>query len=235
MVTDKDIFRILGFSWNHFSKPEGTRDKPRSLMRAKKVLSGLVFDMAALEGNSFTYPEVQTLLDGITVGGKKLSEEQQVLNAAKAWQKLFKLVEADQFSLDKGTLCELHTLVAEGEALFCGRFRDGNVGIGGTDYSPPAPERLEEQFDRGLTAILQVEDVHLRAFVFFLFGASSQFFWDGNKRSSRLMMAGELLKHGYDIVNVPAKKQVAFNEKMIRFYNSMDATEMLEFLGSCSM
>lgn len=234
MDLDKDIFQVLKFSWKHFNKPQASQDKPRALMRAKKVLSSLVFDMAALEGNSFTYPEVQTLLDGITVGGKKLSEEQQVLNAAKAWQKLFKLVETDQFSLDKSTLCELHTLVAEGEALFCGRFRDGKVGIGGTDYSPPAPESLERHFEQGLTAILQLEDVHLRAFVFFLFGASSQFFWDGNKRSSRLMMAGELLKHGYDIVNVPAKKQVAFNEKMIRFYDSMDATEMLEFLTSCS-
>jgi len=48
------------------------------------------------------------------------------------------------------------------------------------------------------------------------------------------MMAGELLKHGYDIINVPAKKQVAFNGNMIRFYDSMDATEMLEFLTSCS-
>lgn len=44
------------------------------------------------------------------------------------------------------------------------------------------------------------------------------------------MMAGELLKQGYDIVNVPAKKQTDFNEKMIRFYDTMDATEMLEFL-----
>ncbi|MDQ3233013.1 MAG: hypothetical protein M3Q07_14440, partial [Pseudobdellovibrionaceae bacterium] len=151
MVIDKDNFRVLRFSWKHFNKPEGSQDRPRALMRAKKALSGLVFDMAALEGNSFTYPEVQTLLDGITVGGKKLSEEQQVLNAAKAWQRLFKLIETDQFVLGKSTFCELHTLVADGEALFCGRFRDGKVGIGGTDYFPPAPERLDRHFEQGLT------------------------------------------------------------------------------------
>ncbi len=233
MDIEKDIFQALGFNWSQFAKPEGHPDKPRALMRAKKILSGLVFDMAALEGNSFTYPEVQTLLDGITVGGKKLSEEQQVLNTAKAWQKLLTLVETDRFVLDRGNFCEVHTLVADGEALYCGRFRDGKVGIGGTDYTPPTPDKLEKHFDQGIAAISRIEDVHLRAFLFFLFGASSKFFWDGNKRSSRLMMAGELLKHGYDIVNVPAKKQVAFNEKMIRFYKSMDATEMLEFLSTC--
>lgn len=233
-MIDQNIFHILEFSWNHWNKPQVSQDKPRALMRAKKVLSSLVFDMAALEGNSFTYPEVQTLLDGITVGGKKLSEEQQVLNTARAWQKLFKLVETDAFVLDKSTFCALHALVADGEALFCGWFRDGKVGIGGTDFSPPSAEKLDDRFEQGLNAILKLNDIHLRSFVFFLFGASSQFFWDGNKRSSRLMMAGELLKHGYDIVNVPAKKQTDFNEKMIRFYDTMDATEMLEFLTSCS-
>jgi hypothetical protein len=72
----------------------------------KKVFSGLVFDMAALEGNSFTYPEVQTLLDGITVGGKKLSEEQQVLNIPKLgkdflnWLKLINLPSSETLFLN---------------------------------------------------------------------------------------------------------------------------------------
>lgn len=45
----------------------------------KRLLPDVVFNMASLEGNPFTYPEVQTLLDGITIGGHRLSDEQQVL------------------------------------------------------------------------------------------------------------------------------------------------------------
>ncbi|CZR83213.1 hypothetical protein CDFC105_43918 [Clostridioides difficile] len=35
--------------------------------------------MGNLENNPFTFPEVQTLLDGITVGGHKLSDQNQIL------------------------------------------------------------------------------------------------------------------------------------------------------------
>lgn len=54
-MIDQSIFRSLGFSWRHWSTVKAAQDKPRALMRAKKVLSSLVFDMAALEGNTFTY------------------------------------------------------------------------------------------------------------------------------------------------------------------------------------
>ncbi len=39
-----------------------------------------IYNTSALEGKAMTYPEVETLLDGITVGGHKLSDEQQILN-----------------------------------------------------------------------------------------------------------------------------------------------------------
>ncbi len=37
-----------------------------------------------LEGNPFTYPEVQTLLEGITVGGRRLSDERQILSLSES-------------------------------------------------------------------------------------------------------------------------------------------------------
>ena len=71
--------------------------------------------------------------------------------------------------------------------------------------------------------------------VFFLFGSIRQFFYDVNKRTSRLIMNGLLLSAGYDVMNIPSKRQLAFNEQMVRFYDSKDGTEMLEFLVSCSL
>ena len=47
------------------------------------------------------------------------------------------------------------------------------------------------------------------------------------------MMAGELLKHGLDIASIPASKKLEFNQKMIRFYNTKDGSEMMKFLESC--
>lgn len=58
-------------------------------------------------------------------------------------------------------------------------------------------------------------------------------FFDGNKRTSRMMMNGVLMAAGIDGISVPAKRAQEFNEKMVNFYVSRDATEMMTFLVSC--
>jgi len=206
------------------------QDKKRCLFLAKKDKVDFVYNTAALEGNAMTFPEVATLLAGITVGGHKLSDEQQILNQNRSVELLYKLVAADQFALDKTTLCLLHAQVAKDEALTWGEFRDGNVNIGGTAYLPPAPDSLDEIFNRGIAAIAQINQPILAALTYFLFGARTQFFFDGNKRVSRLMMNGMLLSAGYPMLNIKAKDQLHFNEQMILFYDTANYTGAVEYL-----
>lgn len=74
------------------------------------------------------YPEVQTLLEGITVGGRKLSDERQILNLSESANELIRLVRSGQFRLDKHTSDLLNGLIATGEALEAGHFRgEGSV------------------------------------------------------------------------------------------------------------
>jgi len=47
------------------------------------MLPEYVFDTSKLENNPITFPEVQTLLDGVTIGGHKVSDVEQVLNIKK--------------------------------------------------------------------------------------------------------------------------------------------------------
>jgi adenylate kinase len=42
-------------------------DRERALFFAAKIRADLIYHTAALEGNPYTFPEIQTLLDGITV------------------------------------------------------------------------------------------------------------------------------------------------------------------------
>jgi Fic family protein len=189
--------------------------------------------MAALEGNPFTFPEVQTLLEGITVGGRKVSEQEQIQRTSDAWNRLLALVESDDFELDLKTFFDIHRVVGKGEALTVGEFRTDSVGIAGTEFKTPKAENLPSLFQAGLAAIKRIKNVHERACALFLFGALNQFFWDGNRRTSRLMMSGELLRNGYDIINIPATRRLEFNQKMVRFYNTQDGTEMMGFLMNC--
>ncbi len=207
-----------------------TPDKKKYLFLAKKDKVDFVYNTAALEGNAMTYPEVETLLDGITVGGHKLSDEQQILNQNRSVELLFTMLDNDTFSLSKDVLFQLHTEVAKDEALTWGLFRDGNVNIGGTDYLPPDASRLNGLFEEGVLALNEIAHPILRGLTYFLFGARSQLFYDGNKRTSRLMMNGVLLSNGYPMLNIKAKDRLEFNKQMITFYDSGDYVRTLQYL-----
>ena len=163
----------------------------RAIWRAKKLFAEIIHDVTALEGNPFTLPEIQTLLDGVTVGGRKISDAQQVLNQRDSYLRLFELVESGSFSLNARIALELQRLAAHGEALEEGVFRRGKVTIGGTDYLPPAGEgdslarSLEEQFARMIDDTGALGNPFEQGMVAFLHVARQRSFWHGNKRTGR--------------------------------------------------
>lgn len=242
-MTNDEMFEALGFFWdrqvivavpNYGTKP--------SIARFSKMLPQFVWHDAVLENNPYTFVEVKTLLDGVTVGGRKVSDEQQILNLAESSKKLIALVKNASFKLDYETFTSLHALVARDEALEWGRFRgEGDetrytpgvaLGERGT-YAPmvtePGGRNLRALFERGVSA-LETCTPWEKGLCFSLFGALQQFFFDGNKRTSRLMMNGVLMSGGYDAISIPASRAGDYNEKMINFYLSKDGTEMLEFM-----
>ncbi len=208
-------------------------NKERTLMLAKRQLSELVCDAVNLEGIPFTLPEIQTLLDGITVGGHKVTDQEIALNQAKAWRTLFRWVEQGDFSISEQRACELHAIAGKNEALAWGKFRTGSVTIAGTDYMPPSSEDLPLLFDSLFNELPQIVDIYDRAIHVFLTMARSQFFYDVNKRMGRFMMNGLLLSEGYPAINLPAKRQLEFNSLMLEFYQTGQQKPMNHFLRSC--
>ena len=244
-----DLFSALGFNWNRLKTPDAisTHSIERVTFRFHQMLSVFVWDASVLEGNPFTYPEVKTLLDGVSVGGRKISDQEQVLNLAESSKHLLALVKTSKFSLDKATFTELHGIVARNEALEWGHFRGEGKEISYTPdvalgeqgrYTPlptitGAPD-LNRVFLQGVKELNnQMDHPFEKALAFFLFGALQQFFFDGNKRTSRFMMNGILMSAGIDAISVPAAKVQEFNEKMVRFYLNKDATEMMAFMVGC--
>lgn len=241
------LFDVLGFRWDRSAVlttvPSHSMD--RVCFRFHKMLPEFVWDASVLEGNPFTFPEVKTLLDGVTVGGRKISDQEQILNLAASSRRLLAMVKSGQFSLSKSVFVELNGIVARQEALEWGMFRgegqetnytpDVALGERGR-YTPlptlPGAPELNRLFSEGVAALQECGPFE-RARAFFLFGALQQFFFDGNKRTSRFMMNGVLMSHGIDAISVPAAKAQEFNEKMVRFYVSKDATEMMAFLAGC--
>lgn len=230
-------------SWERHERPQlpdmGTE---RVLFRLTNQLPDLVWNAAALEGNTFTLPEVRTLLDGVTVGGKALAEQQQILDLSRAFNLLHELVKDNEFAVSKETSDKLHTAVARNEALDAGLFRgEGSVeGDGGGvrlmdgGFVPfDAAADLGDAHADLLASLEVLDDPVEKALGYFCSATRSQFYFDGNKRTARLVASGQLMSCGYTALNIPNARRLEFNLALDELFRSDDATTLMDFLYDC--
>lgn len=208
-------------------------NKPKALMLAQREVATFIYDAVQLEGINFTLPEIQTLMEGVTVGGHALSDQQIAVNQSNAWKQLFCWIKQDEFVVSAQKACQLHGIAGKEEALEWGQFRSGGVTIAGTDYMPPKAAELGLLFDKMVADMALIEDIYDQAIHLFLTMARCQFFYDVNKRMGRFMMNGLLLSHGYPAINLPVARKQQFNELMLVFYASGEQQPMNQFLRTC--
>ena len=128
------------------------------------------------------------------MGGRKLSDERQILNLPESANELIHLVRSGRFRLDKNTSDLFNGLIAGGEASEAGHFRgegkvitqvNVNMGVHGTHRPPqtePRAENLLGIFQGGIEVILGLDSSPFeQAVAYFLFAAFQQFYYDGNK------------------------------------------------------
>lgn len=132
-----------------------------------------------------------------------------------ACTRLDELVGSGRFALNKGVSDELHALVAVHEAIEAGHFRgEGQVTGGGAvrlsnggvvDGIPHGPggRGLQEHFADLVGYLDGLADPRERALMYFAAAVRRQFYFDGNKRTARLMLTGELMAGGFDLVSIP--------------------------------
>lgn len=219
----------------------------RSIFRFEKSLPELVWNAAALEGNTFTLPQVQTLLDGVTVGGKRLEEAEQILALSEGMELMIAAVRDGSFSLSNEVSDRVHAVVAKHEAIESGNFRgEGSVHGGGSarlstggtvDGDPTGEngEQLHADYTNLLAALGALDDPRARALVYFASATRSQFYFDGNKRTARIMMTGALIQSSFEPVNIPYARQEEFNVALDELFRTDDGTRLIDFLTTCTM
>lgn len=210
--------------------PEIHFDKKKAIFQAKKMLPEYVFDTSQLENNPITFPEVQTLLDGVTIGGHKISDVEQVLNIKNAWLMLLDTIKNNKFETTKEMFDKVNGFIAREEAIEWGKFRTGKVSIAGTNiYKAPDFKNLDNIFDNEINIILQGFNPIEQAIRLFLWGALNQFYWDGNKRTARIMANGILINEGIGVFNIKTKDILEFNTLMLDFYETQLADNIVKF------
>ena len=176
-----------------------------ALFIAEKLRAQFVFDMAQMEGNTATYPQVETIVCGTSVAGLSVSETRQI---------------------DK--------LVSESEnRLGFGGFRNAPVAIGGTSYTPPNPLDLNSCWDELVARCQVLEDNPLeQSLLLYAEMARNQFFGDGNKRTALLMMNGNLIQNGLCPITITKSREVEYRTALIGYYESPEQhrTQFFDFL-----
>ena len=198
---------------------------------SKKV--EFIYDTTTLEGNTYTYAETETLLSGITVSGHSLKEENEILNQREAWEfTLNKSFLKPEIKVSESLIKDIHFLVGKDTVVKPGQYRDGRVKIGGMNYIPPkTKEEIENQIKNFLADFDNLEEeIYLKAIIIHFVVALIQPFYDGNKRTARLLMNLLLLQNNYPLFSVPAKIRKEYVEAMIKGYESLDISGLVELL-----
>ncbi|KXU17039.1 Fic family protein [Corynebacterium simulans] len=72
-----------------------------------------------------------------------------------------------------------------------------------------------------------------RGLAYFCSVARSQFYFDGNKRTARLMASGMLMFAGNSALNIPNARHLEFNIALDELFNTDDATALMDFPYDC--
>ena len=246
---------LIGITWDwsgiDLSVMGGTGGRDgvrRALSRFKANLPVIVWDAAKLEGSTFTLPEVQTLLDGVTVDGKRIEEQDLVLALRDAYNELYRRVAAGTFVPDKRTSDALHGLVARHEAIESDIFRgEGRVGGGDVRLSTgggggvvdgrahgEGGALLIQAFADLIDYIAGYQDRRAGALVYAAAATRHQFYFDGNKRTAKLMASGILMSAGHDAISVPYVRLHEQNMALDRMFETDDATAYMRLLADCA-
>jgi len=198
----------------------------QNIFLAKKTLVNNIYNSARLEGCNITFPDTQTILDGVSVAGLKMQDVEVVLNLRDAWKFVLASIEKP---LDIDYMCKINSYVSRNESLDWGVLRYGEVGITGTDYKPPVPEK--DKVIQVLNKLLnENSSITEKTISLFLWSCRSQLFWDGNKRTSLIAANKLMISEGKGILMIDEKHLLQFNKLLTEYYITGNRVEIGKFL-----
>ena len=199
--------------------------KEQNLFLAKNTLALNIYNSARLEGINTTYPDTQTILEGVNVPTLKLDEINCILNLRDAWNYTLTNIDAE-VNLD--FICKVNSFVSRNESLEWGVLRNGKVGINGVDYIPEIPN--EKDIINNIENILKEKSTTLKSINLMLYLMRSQVFWDGNKRTSIIVANKILIQNGCGIITVKEEYIGEFNTLLTEYYNTGNKDKITKFL-----
>lgn len=182
--------------------------RPLNSAQVRKLREQLEIEMTynsnAIEGNSLTLRETYLVLqEGITIKGKSLKDHLEAKDHKDALDFLFDMVSENRGTISEHVIRQLHQLVVrETEKEWAGRYRSGSVMIAGVAHMPPeafeVPRMMEDAVRWLRSHQKKLHTIECAALLHHKLTFIHPFF-DGNGRTSRLVMNIILMKKGYPL------------------------------------
>lgn len=197
---------------------------------------GLAYSSNALEGNSLTETETKIVIeDGITIGGKPVKDHFEALGHSEAYDLLYDLAKGKEIT--EANIKALHRLfyyrIDEKQA---GKYRKHKVIITGTDFIPPAPERIPDLMKAFTNSIPDYrKKLHPVEFAASIHKELVMIhpFIDGNGRAARLLMNLALLQAGYPIAVIPPVLRREYLNSLNLIHQGKEKTFINFIAGVC--
>ncbi len=161
----------------------------------------LTYTSNAIEGNTLTRQETALVVEeGLTVSGKSITELQEAINHAAAFDFIQTLVDKKRQDLTEKDILDIHSIILNKiDDENKGRYRNVAVRLRGSETILPNPLKVPELMDNFIiwlqssssdNLIKIAADAHFKL-------VSIHPFVDGNGRTARLLMNLILMQAGY--------------------------------------
>lgn len=191
-----------------------------------------IYNSNGIEGNTLTLRETQVVLEGITVGGKTLTEHLEAINHEKAILYLEDLVK-DKQPITEWNIKNIHQLILkEIDNENAGRYRKENVTIKGATHIPPDFVKVPELMEKLILNYETWNKYHPIIQASLLHGELVKIhpFIDGNGRTSRLIMNLDLMNHGYNPVIIKKENRLEYYEVLDKAHITGEYTDFIKLV-----
>ena len=220
-------------------KLDTLRPLPSSLVARlkKQMVIEYTYNSNAIEGNTLTLRETQLIIEeGMTVGGKSITETLEAKNHPEAIEFVERLVDAKS-ELTEEVILQLHKLIMSNITEDAGHYRTTGVKITGATFMPPPSSQVKPRIDELLKWLRKNPDeltpIELAA-VFHHRFVQIHPFSEGNGRTARLLMNALLMKDGYPFIATVPKLDRQKYLKTLAEADSGNTSSVMNFIARCT-
>lgn len=199
--------------------------KESNIFLAKRNIIDLIWKSCHIEGINITFSETQRIYNGGNIARLRVDEIQTINNLKHAWNYLLNSLDNTD---DINFIKSINSLIGSNLIDRAGEIRIYEVKIWGTNWIPKIPD--EDKVKENLATIKENSiSITEEAITKMLYLMKTQFFNDGNKRTSMLLANKILISNGKGILNVPIELDAEFGELLINYYETNNMEKIKKF------